>query len=96
MFKITSVKTQKLESEEGSRLVGLARVVLDNAFAIGDIRIIKGDKGLFIAFPSRKQQSGEFKDVCHPINSNSRKIFEDAILNEFNKGDADDNDDSAN
>lgn len=91
MFKITSVKTQALTTEEGAKLVGLARIVIDNSFAIGDIRIIKGDKGLFVAFPSRKQSTGEFKDICHPINPETRKMFEDVILAEFNKGGTNDN-----
>lgn len=87
MFKITSVKIQKLESEN-SKLVGIVKVIIDDCFAIGDIRIIQGnkDKGLFIAFPSRKQKSGEFKDICHPLNAETRKKFEDLILAEFITG----------
>ncbi len=91
MFRITSVRTQKLE---GTKLVGLASIVIDRCFAINDIRIIKGngEKGLFVAFPSRKQMDGEFKDICHPINSQTREMFEDVILTEFKKGD--DNEDN--
>ncbi|MBQ8892522.1 MAG: SpoVG family protein [Bacilli bacterium] len=86
-MKITSVNVKRLSVSEGSKLEGLARVVIDNAFAVGDIRIIRGngDKGLFLAFPSRKTTKGEFRDVCHPINPVSRKMFEDAVLAEFNK-----------
>lgn len=86
MFKITSIKTTKLE-KENSKLVGLARVVIDDCFVIEDLRIIKGteERGLFVAFPSRKQNDGGFKDMCHPINQKCRKIFEDAILAEFSK-----------
>ena len=87
MFKITNVKVQKTTGENG-RLLGLARVVIDNAFVITDIRIIQGDepRGRFVAFPSRKQSTGEFRDVCHPINKDTRKMFEDVILKEFDKG----------
>ena len=90
MFKVTSVKTQKLESEN-SKLLGLARIVLDDCFVIGDIRIIQGkpERGMFVAFPSRKQQSGDFKDICHPLNAETRKYFEDIILAEFIAGDKD-------
>lgn len=102
MFKITSIKTQKLENEN-SKLVGLARIVIDNCFAIGDIRIIKGneERGLFVAFPSRKQSSGEFKDICHPINSKTRQMFENEILSHFInddnvKGDLNESDTSNN
>lgn len=86
MFKITSIKTTKLE-KENSKLIGLARVVIDDCFAIEDIKIIKGndERGLFVAFPSRKQKDDSFRDMCHPINQKCRKIFEDAILAEFSK-----------
>lgn len=97
-MKITSVKTQRLEQAEGAKLLGVARVVIDDCFAIADIRIIRGDaeRGLFVAFPSRKQTSGEFKDVCHPINAKTRKMFEDVILTDFNKGDTDETDTVSN
>ena len=84
-MKITSVNVKRLSVSEGSKLEGLARVTIDNSFAVGDIRIIRGDKGLFLAFPSRKTTKGDFRDVCHPINPVSRKMFEDAVLAEFNK-----------
>ena len=86
MFKITSVKTQKVTGEN-DKLVGLARVVIDRAFVIGDLRIIQGseERGRFVAFPSRKQASGEFKDICHPLDKETRKMFEDVILAEFDK-----------
>ena len=61
-----------------------ASVVLDDCFAIKDIRIIQGDDKLFIAMPSRKLANGEYSDVAHPINSETRKMFEDAIIEEYN------------
>lgn len=91
MFKITSIKTKKLESEN-SKILGLARVVIDDCFVIEDIKIIQGssEKGMFVAFPSRKQQNGEFKDVCHPLTAETRKYFEDIILAEFKLGGSND------
>lgn len=91
MFKITNVQTKKVENEDGKRLVGIARIVIENCFVINDIRIIQGkdNKSLFIAFPSRKQINGEFKDVCHPINSETREKIEEIILKEF-KGEEND------
>lgn len=96
-LEITSIQTQKVE--KGNKLVGTARVVINNCFAIGDIRIIQGgsDKGLFVAFPSRKKLDGTFKDICHPINKETRKLFEDVILADFKaKGDKDDTNTSTN
>jgi len=82
-MKITSVNVRKVE-KEGSRMKGKASILLDDSFAIHDIRIIEGDNGLFIAMPSRKTATGEYKDIAHPINSDVRKMFEDAILEAYN------------
>ena len=83
-MEITSVKIRKVE-REGSRMKGIASVVVDNAIAIHDIRIIEGDNGLFIAMPSRKTPVGEYRDIAHPINAEARQIFTDAILAEYQK-----------
>ena len=83
-MKITSVNVRKIE-KEGSRMKGIASVVLDDSFAVHDIRIIEGDKGLFIAMPSKKTSTGEYRDVAHPINPEVRNMFEDAILEAYDK-----------
>ncbi len=83
-MQITSVKVHKTE-RENSRMKGIATVVIDNSFAVHDIRIIEKDDRLFIAMPSRKAATGEYKDIAHPINHDVRKMFEDAILDEYNK-----------
>ena len=85
-MEITSVKIRKFE-REGSRMKGFASVVVDNAFAIHDIRIIEGDNGLFIAMPSRKTPTGEYKDTVHPINQEVRTMFEKEILDAYDKAD---------
>ena len=83
-MKITSVRVRKI-TKENSRLRGIASVLLDDSFAIHDIRIIEGDNGLFIAMPSRKTATGEYKDVCHPINPDVRTEFTNAVLDAYNK-----------
>lgn len=83
-MEITSVTVRKFE-REGNRMKGIATVVIDNSFAIHDIRIIEGDNGLFIAMPSRKTATGEYKDIAHPINTDVRNMFQSAILEEYNK-----------
>ena len=83
-MEITSVKIRKFE-REGSRMKGFASVVVDNAIAIHDIRIIEGDNGLFIAMPSRKTPTGEYKDTVHPINQEVRTMFEKEILDAYDK-----------
>ena len=85
-MEITSVNVRKVE-KEGSHMKGLASVLIDDAFAVHDIRIIEGENGLFIAMPSRKTATG-YRDIAHPINSDVRKQFEDAIFAEYNKEEA--------
>ena len=81
-MEITSVKIRKVE-KENSRMKGIASVVVDDSIAIHDIRIIEGDKGLFIAMPSRKTPVGEYKDIAHPINSGTRESIQSLILKKY-------------
>lgn len=81
-MKITSVNVRKF-SKEGSRMRGIASVLLDDSFAVHDIRIIEGEKGLFIAMPSKKTPSGEYRDIAHPINPEVRSMFEEAIFKAY-------------
>ena len=82
-MEVTSVSVRKIE-KEGSRMKGIASILLDDSFAVHDIRIIQGDKGLFIAMPSRKTATGGYRDIAHPINPDVRKMLEDAIITEYN------------
>lgn len=83
-MQITSVNVKKYDKEE-SKMKGIASVLIDDCFVIRDIRIIEGTDGLFIAMPSRRKNDGEYQDVAHPINAETRKMFEDAIFEEYNK-----------
>lgn len=66
-----------------NKVCAIASIVLDDVFVIHDLRVVNGDKGLFVAMPSRKLPSGEFRDICHPINSEARQQIQDAVLAEF-------------
>ena len=81
-MKITSVNVRKIE-KEGSRMKGIASVFIDDCFAVHDIRIIEGENGLFIAMPSRKTATGSYRDIAHPINPETRTLFEEAILEAY-------------
>ena len=85
-MKITSVNVRKIE-KEGSRMKGIASVLIDDSFAVHDIRIIEGTKGLFIAMPSKKTQTGGYRDIAHPINPEVRAMFQDKILEAYNNVD---------
>lgn len=83
-MKITSVSVRVTEKED-SRMKGIASVLLDDCFAIHDIRIIEGENGLFTAMPSRKTATGLYRDIAHPITPDCRKMFEDAIIEAYKK-----------
>ena len=82
-MKITSVNVHK--KDYNNKMKGIASVVLDDCFVVRDIRILEREDGLAIAMPSRKRSNGEYRDTAHPINAETRKMFEDAIFAEFNK-----------
>ena len=83
-MKVTSVNVKKIE-KENSRMKGIAEILLDDMIAIHDIRIISGDNGLFVAMPSRKTPTGDYRDIVHPISQEARDIIEKAIVEEYNK-----------
>ncbi|MGP1410679.1 MAG: septation regulator SpoVG [Peptoanaerobacter stomatis] len=80
-MKITDVRVRKL-SEEG-KMRGIVSVTFDDIFVVHDIKIIEGQNGLFIAMPSRKVNDNEFRDIAHPINSESRNELQEAILKAY-------------
>ena len=82
-MNITDVRIRKMTKEGNMKAV--ASVTLDNEFAIHDIKIIEGDKGLFIAMPSRKTPEGEYKDIAHPISHEAREVLQTAVLDAYEK-----------
>lgn len=66
-----------------NKVCAIASVVLDDQFVVHDLRVVNGDKGLFVAMPSRKLPSGEFRDICHPINADTRQMIQDKVLAQF-------------
>jgi stage V sporulation protein G len=82
-MQITDVKVRKVESE--NRMKAVASVTFDDAFAVHDIKVIESATETFIAMPSRKTPKGEWKDIAHPINSDTRSMIQKAILDEYEK-----------
>jgi len=81
--EITEVRAKRIDGD--NRLVGIAAITIDNCFVVHELRIIEGKNGLFVAMPSRKMPNGDYKDVAHPINSETRAIIEKAVLDTFNQ-----------
>ena len=84
-MQITDVRVRKITKE--GRMKAIVSITLDNEFVVHDIKVIEGEKGLFIAMPSKKAADGEYRDIAHPINAETRKMFEDAILEAYAKED---------
>lgn len=66
-----------------NKVVAIASIVIDDCFVIHDLRVVNGDKGVFVAMPSRKLPNGDFRDICHPINTDARNSIQQAVLDQF-------------
>ncbi|MBE5966203.1 MAG: septation protein SpoVG [Lachnospiraceae bacterium] len=80
-MQITDVRVRKV-SKEG-KMKAVVSITIDNDFVVHDIKVIEGDKGLFIAMPSRKAGDGEYRDIAHPINSDTREMIQKIILEKY-------------
>ena len=77
-MKITDVRVRKVAKE--GKLKAVVSITLDDEFVVHDIKVIEGEKGLFIAMPSKKAVDGESRDIAHPINSSTREKIQSTIL----------------
>lgn len=83
-MQVTDVRVVKSQTENSSRVKATASVTLDSEFAVHGIKIIAGEASNFISFPSRKMANGEYRDIAHPINAETREKIQDAILEAYN------------
>lgn len=82
-MEITDVKIRKIMSD--GRLRAVVSVTIDELFAVHDIKVVQGDERLFVAMPSRKDENGVFRDIVHPISASARKLFEETILDAYER-----------
>lgn len=80
-MQITDVRIRKVEKE--GKMKAVVSITIDEEFVVHDIKVIEGDKGLFIAMPSRKTADGEYRDIAHPINSDTRERIQTLILQKY-------------
>ena len=80
-MEITDVRVRRVAKD--GKMKAVVSITIDNEFVIHDIKVIEGEKGLFIAMPSRKSSDGEYRDIAHPINSDTRKRIQDLILEKY-------------
>ena len=81
-MQITDIRIRKTERD--GKLRAVASITIDEEFVVHDIKVIDGDKGMFIAMPSRKTTDGEYKDIAHPIKSSTREEMQRLILDKYN------------
>ncbi len=82
-MNITDIRMRKIEKE--GKMKAVASITIEDEFVVHDIKVIEGEKGLFIAMPSRKATDGEYKDIAHPIRSETRALLQDMILDKYKK-----------
>ena len=80
-MQITDVRVRKIAKE--GKMKAVVSIKLDDEFVVHDIKVIEGEKGLFIAMPSKKASDGEYRDIAHPINSDTRTTIQDIILAKY-------------
>ena len=80
-MQITDVRVRKVAKE--GKLKAVVSITMDDEFVVHDIKVIEGEKGLFIAMPSKKSAGGEFRDIAHPINSSTREKIQNIILERY-------------
>ncbi len=80
-MQITDVRVRKVAKE--GKLKAVVLITMDDEFVVHDIKVIEGEKGLFIAMPSRKATDGEYRDIAHPINSATRERIQNIILEKY-------------
>lgn len=80
-MEVTDVRLRRVQTE--GRMRAIASITLDDEFVIHDIRVIDGNTGLFVAMPSKRTPDGEFRDIAHPINSNTRNKLQEIVLEAF-------------
>ena len=80
-MRITDVRVRKVTKE--GKMKAIVSITIDDEFVVHDIKVIEGEKGLFIAMPSRKASDGEYRDIAHPINSDTRERIQSMILKTY-------------
>lgn len=81
-MEITDVRIRKIDGQ--TRLRAVVSITIDDAFAVHELRVIEGKEGLFVAMPSREASDGTFRDLAHPINTETRALIEKAVLDKYN------------
>ncbi len=80
---VTDVRVRKITQE--GKMRAIVSVTLNDKFVVHDVRVIEGNNGLFVAMPSKRTPNGEFRDIAHPINSETREVIQESVLEVYNR-----------
>ncbi len=82
-MEVTDVRLRRVNTD--GRMKAIASITIDHEFVVHDIRVIDGNNGMFVAMPSKRTPDGEFRDIAHPITSNTREKIQTAVLTEYHR-----------
>jgi stage V sporulation protein G len=82
VMEVTEVRIFPMEEE---KLKAYATITFDDCFVVRDLKVIKGNNGLFVAMPSKKRKDGTYRDTAHPLDNQTRQMIESKVLEEYNK-----------
>ena len=82
-MRVTDVRIRKITNE--GRMKAIVSITIDDQFVVHDVRVIEGNNGLFVAMPSKRTPDGEFKDIAHPINTETRELIQVAVLSAYSE-----------
>ncbi len=84
MVKVTDVRIRRLTKE--GKMRAIVSITFNDKFVVHDVRVIEGNNGLFVAMPSKRTPNGEFRDIAHPINAETREIIQTSVLDAYSRG----------
>ncbi|SMB86545.1 stage V sporulation protein G [Desulfonispora thiosulfatigenes DSM 11270] len=80
-MNVTDVRIRKINAD--GKMKAIVSVTIDDAFVVHDVKVVEGQKGLFVAMPSKRMPDGDFRDVAHPISSDAREVIQNAVLEAY-------------
>lgn len=85
MITVTDVRVKVFEESEEKKVKAVASITIDDSFVVHDVKVIDSEKGLYVTMPSKKSADGKFKDIAHPINTETRNMIQEKVLEKYNE-----------
>ena len=85
MVTVTDVRLKVLEESDERKIKAIASITFNDSFVVHDVKVLDSEKGLYVVMPSKKVPDGTFKDIAHPLNTDTRKMIQEKVLEEYDK-----------